>query len=209
MFGVKTDYITMVQELAYLRHIPRGSGGLAIDIGCGWGRMSKIFENIGYRAVGFDPDLDLLKFASSRGDGLYCAAALPDIPVRFGSADLAVLQNLLRPLHLVGKLESIRGIGRYMRPGGHVVVVDNIRTGHGDYVSEEVVSGIFAAEGLSLQKRITLRVSRRLTDYLMQLGLVPRRLAAGMAARELERSSRSSGASRWRYSNVMFVFRRA
>lgn len=208
VFGVKTDYITTVQELAYKTHIPRGSGGLALDIGCGWGRMSTVFEAIGYRAVGIDPDTSLLRYASSRGNGIYCAAALPDIPVRFESVDLAVLQNLLRPLQLIGKLVLIRGIGRFIKPGGHIVVVDNIRTGHMGYVSEQFILDTFIAEGLSLQKRVTLRTSRRFTDYLMQLGLVSRRLVPGMAARELEKSSLSDATSRWRYSNVMYIFRR-
>ncbi len=208
IFGVKTDYITEVHKKAYMRHVPRGSGGLAIDAGCGWGRMTSILQDLGYDPVGFDPDASLLRLAMRRTSGIYCAASLPDLPIQQDTAELIVFQNLLRPLLLIGKLDCVRGVSRFLRPGGRIVVVDNIRKDHRAYVSDEFIRDLFMSEGLELRLVATLRTSRRFHDYLMQVGLIPRRLIASIAERELSRSENSGGVSGWRYSNVMYIFQK-
>jgi len=169
--------------------------------------MTGALEELGFQVVGFDPDLRLLRLAATRGRS-FCAASVPFLPLREESADLILLQNLLRPLLLMGELTRMKGIGRFLKPEGTFVVVDNFRAGHPSFIQERELLGMADAEGLELVKVAVVRTSRRLTDYLMQLGLVPRHMIPRIAARELERSESCGQVDGKRYSNIIFIFKK-
>ncbi len=52
--GDKSDYITILQEKALMRYLPKGTG-VAVDIGCGYGRLTSVVHKNGWRVIGVDP----------------------------------------------------------------------------------------------------------------------------------------------------------
>lgn len=205
--GLKSRYITVLHELALRRYLPRGDGRLAVDVGCGYGRLTPVLSDLGWTAVGVDPSPELLRYAQAHHPGPeYRLGALPDLPVESASASLLLLQNVLRPLHLLGRLELVRGVGRFLARDGRLVVVENLRRDHPDYVAQEEIDAIFRAEGLRLARRIPLRAARWPGIYLVRYGLVPPRWHERIAEWELDRMARRSGVPRRQYWNVLFDF---
>ncbi len=208
--GLKSRYITLLQQSALRRHLPKGDGkGVAVDLGCGYGRLSVAMGRQGWQVVGVDPDRRLLEYARRHSPGVhYCQARLPELPFRYDAIDLLVLHNLLRPLLLMGILEVVRGIGAYLAPQGRLVVVDNIRDGHPAYVPEADLVRRFEAEGLRLERRIPLRAGRWWVVYLIRYGFIPARWLERLADYELQKRQHQTRRPRWQYLNVMFVFRK-
>jgi SAM-dependent methyltransferase len=206
--GKKTRYITLLQEMALTRHLPsRHGGGFAMDLGCGYGRLSPVLARKGWGVVGIDPSLRLIEYAHDQyGEAEYVVAALPDLPVRQRSFDLIMMHNLLRPLLLLSKLDCVRGIGRVLTDEGKLIVVDNIRVGHQAFMTEQQIVDLFAAEGLRLVKRIPIRAGRWWLIYLIRYGIVPERWFEAIAEYELGKRVKSIGTPRWQYLNVLFIF---
>lgn len=209
--GFKSKYITLVQQKALMKYLPEGYGtGLAVDLGCGYGRLSPILASKGWRVIGIDPDENLLEYAHAQFPSMeFCKGGLPHLPLPFGSVDLLLMHNLLRPLLIqMGKIEATAGLGQYIAQNGLIAVVDNIRKGHLDYVSESKIIEIFKLQGLRLQKRINLRAARWWLLYLIRYGFVPISWMDSIAEYELKKRAKSNKMPRWQYTNVMFIFKK-
>lgn len=210
--GHKSHYITLLQSLALQRYLPRGDGkGLAVDLGCGYGRMTPMLARQGWRVVGVDPTVALLNHAEMHHEAPgveYLQGGLPDLPLAPGSVDLLMMQNLLRPLQQLGRLGDASGVGRYLRAKGWLVIVENIYPDHPGFVAESAILALARKEGLTLVKRIPLRAARWWMIYLIRYGLIPERWFQAIAGYELTRRARSTGRSAWQYHNVMFIFRK-
>lgn len=205
--GQKSKYITLVQEKALRRHLPPGQGLCAVDLGCGFGRLTPLLAELGWRAIGIDPAPDLLEYARAHHPGPeYRLGGLPDLPVEHSSISLMLIQNVLRSLNIMKRLGAVTGMGRFLAPDACVFLVENIRSGHVDYLSEAQIVELMRREGLSLVKRVPMRAARWWVVYLIRYGLVPEAFFSTLADWELQRMSGRNGTPRWEYWNVLFQF---
>jgi SAM-dependent methyltransferase len=205
--GFKSSYITLLQEKALNRYLPPGTGGIAVDLGCGYGRLTPLLIKKGWKAIGIDPSQESLEYAQEHFPGPdYRQGGLPNLPIEYESASLILIQNVLRALKIMGKLDVVHGLGRYVAPGGKIFLVENIRAGHPDYIPEAKIVEMMAQEDMFLVKRVPIRSARWWVIYLIRYGLIPRRFLNAIAEWELVRMERKKGAPRFQYWNVLFVF---
>lgn len=207
--GRKSDYITLLHEKALKQYIPNGNNQVAVDLGCGFGRLTNLLTNKGWQTIGIDPLAELLDYARVNYPGPdYRQGALPDLPLSICSVSLLVMQNLLRPLKQLEKLDCINGFSKYLAPEAKVIVVDNLRLYHPDFLSEQAIVNIMDSEGLKLVHKVPLRAARWWMIYLIRYGLIPRSWFDVIAEWELNRMSHRKGMPRWQYWNVLFVFQK-
>lgn len=205
--GLKSSYITILQDKALRRHIPTGTGKLAVDLGCGFGRLTPLLVECGWQAIGIDPSPELLVYANQNYPGPeYRIGGLPDLPLEPATISLLLIQNVLRSLKMMNRLDLISGFGRYLAQDSCVLLVENLRTNHPDYLPEAVIIEMVEREGLRLVKRVPLRAARWWMIYLIRYGLIPRSLHGQIAEWELKRMSERRGLPRWQYWNVLFLF---
>jgi SAM-dependent methyltransferase len=205
--GYKSNYITLIQEKALRRHLPAGEGRYAADLGCGYGRLTPILGELGWRAIGIDPALDLIEYARTHHPGPeYRHGGLPDLPVDPASVSLMLIQNVLRALKMMNRLDAAKGMGRFLADGARVLLVENIRSGHPAYLTETQIVELMRQEGLSLIKRVPLRAARWCVVYLIRYGFIPEKCFSALAEWELNRMSGRQGVPRWQYWNVLLVF---
>ncbi len=205
--GWKSNYITLLQEKALRRHLPRGQGKLAVDLGCGFGRLTPLLGEFGWQAVGIDPSPELLVYANEHYPGPeYRVGGLPNLPIEPATVSLLLIQNVLRALKMMNRLELINGFGRYLAEDARVVLVENLRVGHPDYLPEALIIEMMQKEGLRLKRRVPLRAARWWMIYLIRYGLVPESLYERIAEWELDRMAERKDSPSWQYWNVLFVF---
>lgn len=206
--GVKTEYISRLQTLAIARYVGQGSG-LALDLGCGYGRMTRRIGELGYDVVGLDPSLRVLRHAASESPRRpWCVGALPRLPFADGAFPLVMMLNVIRALHLLGVKEVCVDAARVVAKGGRLVIVDNMRRHDDRYVDEHWLVDFFGGCGLRLRKRVAIRASRWPLIYLIRYGLVPHWMLDRLAMWELSRMARKKKPPRWGYHNVLFIFER-
>lgn len=208
--GHKTHYISRLQIEALRQLVPRRSG-IALDVGCGYGRMSEALFGLGYdRVIGIDPSARVLGTARRLCPGIeFLEGSLPDLPVGNSTADAVFLLNVLRALHLMGKLDVAVGAAKPIAPGGLLVILDNLRSGHPDYVAEERIVSMFEGAGLKLVVRCPIRGARWPWIFLVRYGLIPRSLHDRLAVFERALMRRLRWRPRFQYHNVVWVFEKA
>lgn len=205
--GRKLAYITMLHEMALKRHISKGSGALAVDLGCGFGRLTPILADHGWKAIGIDPSEDLLHYAHEHNPGPeYAVGGLPELPVGLGSVELLLIQNVFRPLKLINRLNVVPGFARFLASNARVLVVENVRSGHPAYLPETVIIEMMQSEGLRLVERVPLRAARWWVIYLIRYGIIPETWFKRIAEWELDKMSRKTGVPKYQYWNVLYVF---
>jgi SAM-dependent methyltransferase len=206
--GLKTEYISLLQHEALRRYVGAGEG-LALDVGCGYGRMTPRIAELGYRVVGIDPSLRVLRHAARSAPTVpWIVGKLPRLPVRERSAQLVLVLNVVRPLHLMGIRGACEGAAQAVASGGRLVVLDNIRAGDARYVEERWFVDFFQALGFRLVDRIAIRSSRWPMIYLIRYGLIPRAWFHRIADWELRRMLRKRRQPRLSYHNVLFIYER-
>jgi SAM-dependent methyltransferase len=182
---------------------------MALDLGCGYGRISAVLRDNAWDVVGFDPSFRVLSFAAkSSPEGMWCVGRLPDLPFAPATFDVVLAQSLLRVLHLNGVLQVARtsSIADILKPAGRLVVVDNIWKGNAKFVEEEWIIETYSALGLRLTNRVAIRNARWWGIYAVRYGLVPRTWFARFAEHELRIMSKRRNKPRFRYFNVMYIF---
>lgn len=208
--GVKSSYITLLQEKALRKYLPQGNGGIAVDLGCGFGRLTPLLSEFGWRAIGIDPSPDLLEFAQRHYPGPeYRQGGLPNLPMEDGAISLLLIQNVLRSLKMMGRLEWVQGMGRFLAPNAKVFVIENIRDGIPAYLPESEIIAMMRNEGLRMVGRIPLRAARWWGIYLIRYGLIPRSWLDRTAVYELGRMAQRTGLPRRQYWNVLFIFEKS
>lgn len=207
--GLKTAYISLLQQRALERYVGRGAGK-ALDVGCGYGRMCDALLALGYKVTGVDPSQRVLSVAAARRPQcIWRLGSLPDLPFSDASFDLVCLFNVARALHLMGKADVCAVLPRLVAPNGRLVVIDNLRHHDSRYLPEEWFDRIFARDGLRLVKKIPIRASRWPVIYLIRYGLIPSRFFPLVADWELRRMAKKRRAPRWSYFNYLFIFERS
>lgn len=100
-----------------------GPDVVVLDVACGTGRHLRWLQGAGFRGVGIDLSLAMLRAASAASpDARLLQADLRSLPLAPSSIDLAVCSLAL--CHLP-EIESALGeIARVLRPGGTLVVAD-------------------------------------------------------------------------------------
>jgi len=92
---------------------------LVLDLGCGAGQDARYLKTLGYRVIGFDRSMPLLRFAKRRSESLPLVQAdLRALPIRIGTLDgiwaAASLMHLPKPMArqvLVRLRDSVRPNG--------------------------------------------------------------------------------------------------
>lgn len=206
--GYKTEYISRLQTKALSLHLS-SKKGRALDIGCGYGRMTQRLAEAGYEISGMDPSVRVLRFARATSPQInWFSGRLPEIPCPDNCFSTIFLLNVIRPLHLQGIKDVCRGIARILEPGGQLAIIDNIRQTDERYFEEDWLIEHFTSQGLSLKRRVPIRASRWFMIYLIRYGLVPRILWDNIAEWELRRMAARKAAPRFSYYNVLWIFER-
>jgi len=122
--------VTEWQKGILFPHLQRQlSGGeqLLLDFGCGPGRFTPaLAEMVGCRAVGVDPIQSLLDLAPAHPDVEYRRIDDGRIPLEDSAADIAWICLVLGTITDDDALRaSVAEIGRVLRPGGLVFLVEN------------------------------------------------------------------------------------
>ena len=206
-WGHKTEYITLLQ-LEALRRAVGPVTGTAADVGCGFGRLTRGLEALGYsKVIGIDPSERIIHVARKLyPGGDFRVGALPELPLGAGEVGTVFILNVMRPLHLLGIADSASAVSRFLSSGGRVVVMDNLRKAHPDYMAEADLVSIFASSGLRLASRQAVRGARLPWVPLLRFGLIPRRWYRGLASFELGWMGRHASVPRWQYINVIWIF---
>ncbi|MFA7553680.1 MAG: class I SAM-dependent methyltransferase [Spongiibacteraceae bacterium] len=204
--GRKTAYISMLQAKALQQYVGFGTGK-ALDIGCGYGRMSDALADLGYLVTGVEPSERVLKAASvRRPEHEWCVGQMPNLPFPDNSFDLVCLFNVARALHLMNVADVCESISRLVKPGGRLIVIDNLRRNDSRYLPENWFNETFSRDGLCLSHRVAIRASRWPVIYMIRYGLIPLRWFSAIANWELQRMVRKKQIPRHSYYNYLFIY---
>ncbi|MGM9516609.1 class I SAM-dependent methyltransferase [Roseateles sp. DB2] len=206
---MKTAYITLLQEKALQKYIGHGTGK-ALDVGCAYGRMCQTLAGLGYQVTGVEPSARVLEVAARLHPGHeWIQGSMPNLPFEDESFELVCLFNVARPLHLLNIAAVCSSITRLVKPGGRLVVIDNLREGDSRYLPQAWFDATFARDGLVPSGRIPIRASRWPLIYLIRYGLIPQRWFEAIANWELRRMSKRRGVPRLSYYNYLFIYTKA
>ncbi len=207
--GYKTSYISLVQKKSLKKHVANGHGK-ALDIGCGYGRMSDVLSELGYKVVGVEPSVRVLEVAKKlRPQHEWCVGKLPDLPFKKESFELVCLFNVARSLHLMKIASVCEAASLYVKKGGKLVVIDNLRGKDSRFLDESWFEETFARNGLKLTKKVAIRSSRWPVIYLIRYGFVPARFFELISNWELRRMEKKKQIPILSYFNYLFVFEKA
>jgi SAM-dependent methyltransferase len=116
-------YRTEMQLLAGL-HPGFGSGGAALDVGCGYGVLMHLLRERGFDTMGCERGKPAVAFCRSRGLPVVRAIA-PSLPFREATFDLVssfhVIEHVLDPRAFIAALAGVT------KPGGTLVIVTDHR----------------------------------------------------------------------------------
>lgn len=176
-----------------VRALGLGPGALVVDVGAGTGDLCRGLHRAGYRAIGVDLSLEMLRHASPTPLTLVQCDAVR-LPLASASVEGAVSGFALRNFADLGAVFD--ELGRVVRPGGRIALLDVsapsgrvLRAGHGVYF-RHVVPRI----GAVLSDGDAYRYLPRSVAYLPATAAIIDRLqAAGFGS--VERRQLSGGIS--------------
>lgn len=112
-------YAAGVETGAVLRALGNIEGAVAIDVGCGTGRLTGILAAAGARIIGVDSEPAMLDIARHRVDLLVSADALV-LPIRDNSVDIALAVTVLE--FIADPPAAMAELARIVRPGGCILI---------------------------------------------------------------------------------------
>jgi SAM-dependent methyltransferase len=102
----------------FLELIP-DNGGIALDVGCGEGRLSRVLRRRGYRVVSADASIGMAKLARRHaGSDEVVLASADRLPIRDRTAMLVVCFMMLEVVENLA--DVLREVARAIRPDGAV-----------------------------------------------------------------------------------------
>lgn len=204
--GLKTSYISIVQKKALSEYLKNISGN-ALDIGCGYGRMSTILNDLGLHVTGVEPSSRVLETAIELyPQNRWLAGQLPKLPVKENSFDLVCLFNVARVLHLMNQTDLAISAANYLSQNGKLVIIDNIKKNDNNYISEDWFENAFKTHNLKLTLKVPIRSSRWPLIYLIRYGLIPEKFFEKIASWELKRMKNKKIAPKFSYYNYLFIY---
>lgn len=152
-----TERAKMIQDL----HLQRGSR--VVDAGCGPGLWTPLLaQAIGPHGsiIGVDLSAEALVTARQRSQGTryehqvsYRQSSMEHLPVPYGSLDTIFSANVSQ--YLPEPRETFAAMGRYLRPGGRLVIKDiDFGTLHFSAVDPSLQARVFSARSRWEQQRI-------------------------------------------------------
>lgn len=109
-------------EIRMIREALAGSGGEALDIGCGNGETGSAGDGVG--VVGLDGDLGLLSLASGKGYSALVCGDIMALPFGDETFSAAVMCKLGHHLAADALDMTLRESLRILKPGGKLVYLD-------------------------------------------------------------------------------------
>jgi SAM-dependent methyltransferase len=104
-----------------IRALLPAPAGLAVDVGCGEGRLTRELREFGHDAMGVDRSAPLVEAARGADpDGRYAVAEADVLPLRDGTAALVTCVNVL--MHIVDLDTTAAEVVRVCAPGGAIVL---------------------------------------------------------------------------------------
>jgi SAM-dependent methyltransferase len=94
--------------------------GKLLEIGSGFGYLSRFFREDGWQTLGVDPNAGFCKYAESEFGLNVIAATLPEADVADESVDVALMMHVIE--HVPDPVDTLREIYRVLRPGGIFVM---------------------------------------------------------------------------------------
>ena len=106
---------------AAIRELLPPPAGLALDVGCGEGRLTRLLASLGHDAVGVDRSSALIEEARrAHPEGSYVVAPIDALPFPDGEAALVICVNVLP--HVLELDAALRELARVLREDGTLVV---------------------------------------------------------------------------------------
>ncbi|MBR0381645.1 MAG: class I SAM-dependent methyltransferase [Eubacterium sp.] len=119
------------------------TGGLALDLGCGTGKMTRLMDRAGYDMIGIDASLDMLQIARENSpDGiLYLLQDMREFEL-YGTvgAVISVCDSLNYILSEEELLEVFSLVRNYLDPGGFFVFDINTEHKYRDVIGDSVIA---------------------------------------------------------------------
>ncbi|MCG8672881.1 MAG: class I SAM-dependent methyltransferase [Pseudomonadales bacterium] len=206
--GHKSKYITVLQNIALNKIIPAPYGERrAIDLGCGWGRLTDILAKKGWEVIGIDPDDSQINYAKDNFSDLeFRVGGLPDIPVDKSSQDLILLNNVLRTLLLLKSEDWASTIHEYLKPAGKLIVVENAKLNSDQHFDSPTLIHFFEKQGLHYVGKTNFRASRNPLLVPIKYGLLPEGIFEPLAKLEVAILNSISSDPRLQYYNTAYTF---
>jgi ubiquinone/menaquinone biosynthesis C-methylase UbiE len=115
--------LVMLEEPVLRDVLSMVSPSLALDVGCGSGRVARLLRSLGHRVVGVDPSLEMLERAQSKDIGVpLIRAEVEALPIRSAAVDLVTCALTLTHLEHID--DAMAELARILRPGGTLVLSD-------------------------------------------------------------------------------------
>jgi len=191
--GIKNAYIDRVERHHVQRALGQKQLAVAVDLGCGVGRLTPLLAARARTVIALDASQALLLAARRHGlptNARLVRGDLGGIPLRDASADLVFTSNVL--IHATEGADLARAaaeITRVLRPGGRAILLEHLAPGGETLRREGIVYrarsdlvSAFVNAGLRLGSEAAIRKSpSRLLHWAIK-GSLPRWLW-GLAAR--------------------------
>lgn len=136
----------------FLELVPAG-GGIAVDVGCGEGRLSRVLRRLDYDVVSADSSIAMARLARGHPDGGDVVQASADrLPVLHRAARLVVCFMMLEVVE--GLVAVFREVRRVLRPDGALcIAVPHPVKSSGDF-EDGIEGGDFAMPESYLGTRV-------------------------------------------------------
>lgn len=177
--------------------------GLALDVGCGEGRVTRELASRGYDVIGLDASEALVAAARAADPaGRYEVARIDALPVADGAAELVVCVNVLPHIHDLSG--AARELARVLAAGGMLLIGTIHPIAHAGTYDEETgelrVRDYFdrELETVALGEYEVHHERRTIEDYLRTL------LGAGLALVDL-REVAGEGETTPRYLDLLLT----
>lgn len=137
-------YVADTQRRVFLRmlgEIGSLAGASVLDVGCGTGRWSQLLRDRGAKVLAIDISPEAIEANRRQISGVeFRVADLTHLDVPQGGFDLIVSVTVLQHLPLEGQRSASAGLARALRPGGHALLLENIRDS-GPHVFSRPIAG--------------------------------------------------------------------
>jgi len=133
------DYIEWVDYIEDLFNLAKREVAEILDLACGTGTPTKLLENKGYKLVGIDKSIEMLKVAKRKVKGYLIAADAQSFCLR-KKFDAVIslfdsMNYLLTPEKLISTFKNVK---RHLYPGGVFIFDMNTLKAFKDYWGDDV-----------------------------------------------------------------------